>query len=180
MDNARWVARSGDRRFFTDGARSQRRIDDVGKRQKKGRVYDQASAIPFRRRDGDLEFCLITSMSKRQWCFPKGIIDPGETPAETALKEAAEEAGLRGCIVGDALGEYEYGKWGRVLRVVVLLMEVHHADDDWPEAEHRQRRGWERRRRPNASSRRGSTRSSTQSCDDSGRPTSGAGRERAR
>jgi phosphohistidine phosphatase len=140
LDNARLVARSANLRFFTDGARSRRRINDVGKKQKQGRVYDQASAVPFRRRDGDLEFCLITSMSKRRWCFPKGIIDPGETPAETALKEAEEEAGLRGRIVGDPLGEYEYSKWGRVLRVLVLLMEVDHADDHWLEAEHRQRR----------------------------------------
>lgn len=88
---------------------------------------------------GRVEFCLITSMSKGRWCFPKGIIDPGETPAETALKEAYEEAGLRGRILGEPLGEYRYGKWGRMLRVLVVLMEVEEADEHWQEAKYRQR-----------------------------------------
>ena len=55
-------------------------------------------------REGRLEFCLITSTGKRRWSFPKGVIDPGETPPRTALKEAAEEAGLRGEICGKAAG----------------------------------------------------------------------------
>ena len=28
------------------------------------------------------------------WALPKGLVDPGETPAETAVREAAEETGL--------------------------------------------------------------------------------------
>ena len=28
------------------------------------------------------------------WALPKGLVDPGETPAETALREAAEETGI--------------------------------------------------------------------------------------
>ena len=56
-------------------------------------------------RNGQYEFCLITSLRKGRWGFPKGITDPGETHVETALKEADEEAGLRGRIVGDSLGE---------------------------------------------------------------------------
>ena len=54
----------------------------------------QASVIPFQRRNGQIEFCLITTR-KRNWIFPKGIIDPGETMEQTAAKEALEEAGTR-------------------------------------------------------------------------------------
>jgi 8-oxo-dGTP pyrophosphatase MutT (NUDIX family) len=72
--------------------------------------------------------------------FPKGIIDPGETYAETALKEAHEEAGLHGRIVGEPLGTYEYSKWGTTLEVTVVLMEVSHCDNHWPESSLRQRR----------------------------------------
>jgi 8-oxo-dGTP pyrophosphatase MutT (NUDIX family) len=100
----------------------------------------QASAIPFRRVDDRLEVCLITSLKRKRWMFPKGIIDPGETYVETALKEAHEEAGLRGRIVGEPLGAYEYSKWGTTLEVTVVLMEVSHSDNHWPESSLRQRR----------------------------------------
>lgn len=94
----------------------------------------QASAVPYRWRDGRLEFCLITSSKGRRWGFPKGIIDPGETPQQTALKEAEEEAGLHGRIEGPPLGQYEYQKWGTVLVVAAYVMRVTAADDDWQEA----------------------------------------------
>jgi len=100
----------------------------------------QASAVPYRQRDGAAEFCLITSSRGRRWGFPKGIIDPGETPVETALKEAEEEAGLHGRIEGAPLGEYEYAKWGTVLVVTVYLMRVTAADDQWEESDLRERR----------------------------------------
>jgi 8-oxo-dGTP pyrophosphatase MutT (NUDIX family) len=116
-------------------------MSNVGKKQqhKNGRSVDQASALPYRIRGGQLEFCLITSNGRRRWSFPKGIIDSGETPAETALKEAAEEAGLRGEICGKPLGKYQYSKWGRSLTVVVLLMKVRRASSQWDEADQRQR-----------------------------------------
>jgi phosphohistidine phosphatase len=100
----------------------------------------QAGTVPYRIRRGRPEFCLITSIRKGTWGFPKGIIDPGETPEETALKEAEEEAGLHGQIVGDPLGQYEYRKWGTALLVTVYLMQVTAVDDDWDEAEVRERR----------------------------------------
>lgn len=100
----------------------------------------QSSAIPFRRVDDRLEVCLITSLKKKRWVFPKGIIDPGETYVETALKEAHEEAGVRGRIVGEPLGTYEYFKWRTTLEVTVVLMEVLQCDDHWPESEVRERR----------------------------------------
>jgi 8-oxo-dGTP pyrophosphatase MutT (NUDIX family) len=111
----------------------------VGKKRAKGYVFDQASVLPFRYRQGRLEFCLITSTSKRRWSIPKGVIDRGETPSRTALKEAAEEAGLRGEICGKPLGIYEYSKLGRSLKVVVMLMKVQKVADRWEEADQRDR-----------------------------------------
>lgn len=112
----------------------------MGKKQSKnGRPFDQASAVPYRYRDGHLEFCLITSSSRRKWAFPKGVIDKGESPAQTALKEAAEEAGLKGEICGKPLGKYQYVKYGRSLTVVVMLMKVRKAATRWDEAELRER-----------------------------------------
>lgn len=102
--------------------------------------YDQASAVPYRFREGEIELCLITSSKKKRWGFPKGIIDPGETPVETALKEAKEEAGITGGIQSPPLGSYEYHKWGRSLSVIVMLMEVSETLAVWEESWLRERR----------------------------------------
>ncbi len=104
-------------------------------------VVEQAGAIPFRKRKGKLEFCLITSARKKKWGFPKGMIDPGETYLETALKESHEEAGLHGEIIGDPVGSYEYSKWGLWLNVTVVLMQVTRVEDEWDE-QHIRRRCW--------------------------------------
>lgn len=102
-------------------------------------LIPQAGVIPYRRSAMQVEFCLITSVGGQRWGFPKGIIEHGDTPTETALKEAHEEAGLVGTIVGEPLGEYQYQKWGTTLEVTVFLMEVSRADDEWDECEIRQR-----------------------------------------
>ncbi len=99
----------------------------------------QALAVPFRDREGRREFCLITSL-RGNWIFPKGIIDPGETPEVAALKEAREEAGLHGRIVGSMLGQYDDRKWGTDLVVAGYLMQATKADDVWLEAGCRRRR----------------------------------------
>ena len=99
----------------------------------------QASAIPYRYRDGALEFCLITSSSGRRWGFPKGIIDSGMSPVETALQEAYEEAGIRGRLLGEPLASYQYEKWDTSLDVVTYLMEVTQVLSTWPECETRTR-----------------------------------------
>ena len=100
----------------------------------------QAAAIPFRRDGNRLEFCLVTSIGKGRWGFPKGFVDPGETAEESALKEAAEEAGLAGRIEGRPLGSYDYAKWGMLLRVTVFLMRVTGEKATWEEAALRRRR----------------------------------------
>jgi 8-oxo-dGTP pyrophosphatase MutT (NUDIX family) len=84
--------------------------------------------------------CLITAATSRLWGIPKGTIERGSSPEETALQEAWEEAGLRGRILGEALGSYEYEKYGVLLTVAVYLMEVESEADEWEEQEVRKRR----------------------------------------
>ena len=103
------------------------------------RRVQQASAVPYRIRKQQTEFCLITSRQSRLWVFPKGIVDPGETIQQAALKEAQEEAGIVGTIIGPPLGEYEYTKRGNILMVIVFLMEVGRSNAQWKEADVRKR-----------------------------------------
>lgn len=56
------------------------------------------------------------------------------------MQEAWEEAGVRGRILGESLGSYEYEKAGVLLTVAVYLMEVDIEADQWEEQELRRRR----------------------------------------
>lgn len=100
----------------------------------------QAAVIPFRRSGSSVSLCLITAATSRSWGIPKGTIERGKSPEQTALQEAWEEAGLRGRIVGESLGSYEYEKAGMLLRVAVYLMEVQIEAEHWEEKELRRRR----------------------------------------
>jgi 8-oxo-dGTP pyrophosphatase MutT (NUDIX family) len=60
----------------------------------------QAGVIPFRRKKGAIEICLIRNRGRKKWKIPKGFVDPGESVEQAALKEAWEEAGLTGKLVG--------------------------------------------------------------------------------
>jgi phosphohistidine phosphatase len=93
----------------------------------------QGGVIAFREGDAGIEICLISKKDSTKWGIPKGIVDPGYTLAETALNEAHEEAGLRGELLGGAIGNYILEKWGIRFRVSVFLMRVTCEEDTWEE-----------------------------------------------
>lgn len=103
------------------------------------RVY-QACAVPFRKAETEVEFCLITSRRMRLWCFPKGGIRSSQDVHSAALAEAHEEAGVAGRILGDPLGQYNFTKNGKVYDVTAVLMQVDACHDAWDEAHLRERR----------------------------------------
>ena len=100
----------------------------------------QAAAIPYRYVDGELNICLITTMTAGRWSIPKGFIDPGHTAAGTAQKEAREEAGVHGRVEGDPVGYYGITKAGIRYTVAVYLLRVERTDAEWEEQDLRQRR----------------------------------------
>jgi 8-oxo-dGTP pyrophosphatase MutT (NUDIX family) len=99
----------------------------------------QAAAIPFRRAGGRLEICLIRKWTL-PWGIPKGRVEPGETLEQTALREALEEAGIRGRLIGASIGTYEYKRRGVPCVVDVFLLEVHEERGTWLEAPYRERK----------------------------------------
>lgn len=83
---------------------------------------------------------LVTTSGGKRWILPKGFVDEGETPAESARREALEEAGLVGRILHPALGRYEYDKGSERLLVAVFVMQVTEELESWDEDDRRRRR----------------------------------------
>ena len=96
--------------------------------------YRQSGVIPFRQLDGRLEVMLVTTRRHKGWIIPKGIIEPGLSAAESAVREAWEEAGICGAIRSVPVGEYQYAKWGGTCTVQVFLFRVDEVLERWPEA----------------------------------------------
>ncbi|SRR6266487_3467573 len=59
-------------------------------------TMDQISAggVAFRWKDSDLEMAVVSVKPSLRWQLPKGIVDSGESPKETAVREVREEAGV--------------------------------------------------------------------------------------
>ena len=66
-----------------------------------------AGGVAYRRRGGRVEVALISVGEPARWQLPKGLVGRGESPAEAALREVAEETGLR-CEVVAELERVEY------------------------------------------------------------------------
>lgn len=66
----------------------------------------QAGALPYSLVEGRVVFLLITSRRTGRWIFPKGDIEPGMTPWESAANEALEEAGVTGEVSTEPVGSY--------------------------------------------------------------------------
>lgn len=103
-----------------------------------GAFKRQAAALPFRVREGIVEVLLIRRKDQ-PWGIPKGNVDPGRTLRNTALNEAAEEAGLHGELLEQPLGEFVYEKQFGQCLVTVYAMRVDAMDEVWMEQDFRQR-----------------------------------------
>ena len=104
-------------------------------------IYRQSGVIAFRFASQQPQILLITTR-KGHWTIPKGIVEPDLGPAESAVIEAYEEAGVRGRLIDGSIGQFRYAKWGGTCRVEVFLLEATELLADWPEAYFRRRR-WE-------------------------------------
>jgi 8-oxo-dGTP pyrophosphatase MutT (NUDIX family) len=108
------------------------------KNQNEAEMPVQVAALPWRRRTGRLEICMVTSRRTGRWILPKGWPEPGLNHAETAALEAWEEAGLRGDISRQCYASYETRKFVPPDETIPVTMEIYLLKDpkqysDWPE-----------------------------------------------
>lgn len=76
----------------------------------KGSARTQFAALCWRKNAGKVEILLVTSRRRKRWIVPKGWPMDGKTPAECALIEAWEEAGVQGEASDACLGVYSYAR----------------------------------------------------------------------
>jgi len=99
-----------------------------------------AGVVPIRLgKDNSPEILLVTSKQSQSWVIPKGAPVGAESFAQAALREAREEAGISGTIVG-AAREYEFQRLSlrHVVQAFPLLVTVEL--EVWDEDQVRERR----------------------------------------
>ena len=85
-----------------------------------------AGVVLVRRMRGRLWFAAVRPQGKHEgtWTLPKGIVDPGESPTETALREGFEETGVAGQLdskLGDVRYVYTW-EGERVFKIVSFFL----------------------------------------------------------
>jgi len=98
-------------------------------------VFKQSGVIPIL----DNRLVLITSRKSERWIIPKGYVEKGLSPADSAAKEAYEEAGLIGVVHQQEAGQYRYRKFGKYFSVTVYPLFIETMLDEWDEMHDRRR-----------------------------------------
>lgn len=125
-----------------------KQVPIVLRSREKSDVRTQFAALCYRIVKDKPEFLMVTSRGTGRWIIPKGWPVDGKTPAESALTEAWEEAGVIGRVTGPCLGLFSYHKLlpeagGLPCVAMVYPVRVKALADDFPEAGER-RRKWMR------------------------------------
>jgi len=104
----------------------------------------QVAALCRRGRGKEAEVLLVSSLDTKRCIVPKGWPMRGRTLAEAALREAWEEAGVKGHVHAEPIGVFHYVKRRKNgleqrCKVLCFVVDVEGLDDDYPEAKRRAR-----------------------------------------
>jgi 8-oxo-dGTP pyrophosphatase MutT (NUDIX family) len=96
-------------------------------------LIHQAGSIVVRLDRKEPQVLLVTAKrNPKNWIFPKGHIEKGETPEAAAIREMREEAGVVGTVIGPAaVAEYSFlGARARVEYYLVRLTQEEGPPED--------------------------------------------------
>lgn len=110
-----------------------------------GAEHVQVAALCTRQKGGKTQVLMIRSLDTGRWILPKGWPMAGRTLAGAALQEAWEEAGVKGTVAENPIGDYAYDKiagngQAKPCRVSVYMVAVDKLADAFPEADKRKRK----------------------------------------
>lgn len=77
-----------------------------------------AGGVAFRRAGLNVEIAIILTDREKRWQLPKGLVDPGETAEQAAVREVREEAGIETDLVApiDTIEYWFYSNWDNTKR----------------------------------------------------------------
>ena len=108
-------------------------VGTAGKEKKTEAVHGRnlrSGTLPYLiEPDGSVRVMLVTPKGGGAWMLPKGNLEKNMTPAESAAKEAFEEAGVTGICDPVVLGEY---RW-QSQRVRIYPLRITRILDEWEE-----------------------------------------------
>ena len=85
----------------------------------------------FRRERAGISILLVRAKRDPSlWIFPKGHIEPGETPRACAVRETREEAGVEGQALGEIGEPLEFEWSGLRFRVQYFLIRMTSESDE--------------------------------------------------
>ena len=82
-----------------------------------------AGGIIYKVNGNKVEILLIQDIKDR-WTIPKGHIEKGETPEQTALREISEEVGLFNTKIISKLGRVDF-RYRRVNKLVLMSTDIY-------------------------------------------------------
>lgn len=82
-----------------------------------------SGGVVFRRDKNHEVEILLAQDAKDRWTIPKGHIEPGETPRQTAEREITEETGLQKMDVLNHLGKTQF-RYRRQNSLILMTMHV--------------------------------------------------------
>lgn len=86
-------------------------------------LYERScGAVVYRIIHDELRFLLIKNKRSAHWGFPKGHVEMGETPEQTATREVLEETGIHIRIIPDFSFKSEYTIQGKVEKSVIIFL----------------------------------------------------------
>lgn len=86
-------------------------------------------AVVFRRKSGNTEFLLVKNKKGCNWGFPKGHIEAGENETQTAIREVAEETGIKISPIEGFRAISEYHPKGKIVKQVVFFIAEMNGDE---------------------------------------------------